>query len=227
MPTWVSGKRYAMHVHSIERWQHHHAFLGGRHDRHERRTWFVVALTLAMMIVEVVGGTLFGSMAVVADGWHMSTHAGALGIAGFAYRFARKHAHDPRFTFGTGKLGELAGFASAIILVLVALFIGYESVQRIYAPAAISFNEAIGIAVIGLAVNVISAFILRDDHQHNQGHAHHNQHHHHHGHHDTNLRAAYLHVLADALTSVLAIAALLAARYYGWLWIDPAAGIVG
>jgi cation diffusion facilitator family transporter len=129
-----------MHAHSLEQWQHNHAFLGARHDRHERRTWFVVALTAVMMVAEIVGGTWFGSMALVADGWHMSTHAGALGIAGFAYHFSRKHAHDPRFTFGTGKLGELAGFASAVILILVAIFIGYESTQRIIAPVAISFN---------------------------------------------------------------------------------------
>ena len=218
-----------MHAHSIERWQHHHAFLGAKHDRHERRTWFAVALTAVMMIAEIVGGTWFGSMALVADGWHMSTHAGALAIAGFAYRFARKHAHDPRFTFGTGKLGELAGFASAVILVLVALFIGYESVQRIIAPVAISFNQAIGVAVVGLIVNIVSAFLLREGHHehehHKHGHA--DQHHHQHAHHDANLRAAYLHVLADALTSVLAILALLAARYYGWVWMDPAAGIIG
>ena len=218
-----------MHVHSIEQWQHHHAFLGAKHDRHERRTWFVVVLTSVMMVAEIVGGTWFGSMALVADGWHMSTHAGALAIAGFAYHFARKHAHDPRFTFGTGKLGELAGFASAVILVLVALFIGYESVQRIIAPVAISFNQAIGVAVIGLIVNIVSAFLLREDHHEHEyhGHGHHGQHHHRHAHHDTNLRAAYFHVLADALTSVLAILALLAARYYGWVWMDPAAGIIG
>jgi cation diffusion facilitator family transporter len=216
-----------MHAHSIEHWQHRHAFLGARHDRHERRTWFVVALTAVMMVAEIIGGTWFGSMALVADGWHMSTHAGALAIAGFAYWFARRHVQDPRFTFGTGKLGELAGFASAIILVLVALFIGYESVQRILAPVAISFNEAIAIAVVGLAVNVVSAFLLREDHEdHEHQHGGH-QGHHHHGHHDTNLRAAYVHVLADALTSVLAIVALLAARYYGWVWMDPAVGIIG
>lgn len=206
------------------------AFLGAKHDRHERRTWFVVAITAVMMIAEIVGGAWFGSMALVADGWHMSTHAGALAIAGFAYRFARKYAHDPRFTFGTGKLGELAGFASAVILILVALFIGYESVQRIIAPVAISFSQAIGVATIGLIVNIVSAFLLRDDHHDHEQHGHDRHardHHHHHGHHDTNIRAAYLHVLADALTSVLAILALLAARYYGWVWMDPAAGIIG
>ena len=217
-----------MHAHSIEPWQHHHAFLGARHDRNERRSWFVVALTAVMMVAEIIGGTLFGSMALVADGWHMSTHAGALAIAAFAYRFARKHAHDSRFTFGTGKLGELAGFASAIILVLIALLIGYESMQRMLAPVAISFDEAIAIAVVGLAVNIVSALLLRED-QHDHGGHHHGHHDHHHGHrhHDSNLRAAYMHVLADALTSVLAIGALLAARFYGWIWMDPAVGLIG
>jgi cation diffusion facilitator family transporter len=180
------------------------------------------ASAAAMMVAEIAGGSIFGSMALVADGWHMSTHAAALSIAGFAYWFARKHAHDPRFTFGTGKLGELAGFASAVILGLVALFIGYESVQRILAPITISFNEAIAIAVVGLGVNIFSAFLLREDHDHHEHHGHA-----HHGHHDTNLRAAYVHVLADALTSVLAIVALLAARFYGWVWMDPAVGMIG
>src|SRR4030081_1531005 len=173
-----------MHTHSIDRWAHDHVFLGSDHDRHERRTWLVVVLTATMLVAEIIGGHVFGSMAVVADGWHMSTHATALPIAALSYRFARKHAHDPRFTFGTGKLGELAGFASAVILALVALFIGYESVQRIFAPVAISYNEAIAIAVVGLGVNIFSAFLLRDDHDHHE--------HHHHGHHDTNLRAAYV-----------------------------------
>jgi cation diffusion facilitator family transporter len=221
---------HTMHAHSIHQWQHRHAFLGTSHDRHARRTWLVVALTAAMMVAEIAGGSIFGSMALVADGWHMSTHAGALAIAGFAYHFARKHADDPRFAFGTGKLGELAGFASAVILALVALFIGYESVQRMLAPVPIIFTEAITIAVLGLGVNLVSAFLLRDDHDHHDEHHGHGQgdaHHHHHDHHDTNLRAAYLHVLADALTSVLAIAALLAARYYGWVWMDPAVGIIG
>lgn len=215
-----------MHTHSIERWEHQHAFLGEGHDRHERRTWFVVALTAVMMVAEIVGGSWFGSMALVADGWHMSTHAGALAIAGFAYHFARKHAHDPRFTFGTGKLGELAGFASAIILVIVALLIGYESLQRILSPVAIHFDEAIAIAVLGLAVNVASAWLLRDDHHHGHDDHDHDEHQHHGHHHDTNLRAAYLHVVADALTSVLAIVALLTARFYGWVWMDPAVGII-
>jgi cation diffusion facilitator family transporter len=210
-----------MHSHSIDRWQHRHAFLGASHDRHERRTWFVVALTAVMMIAEIIGGTIFGSMALVADGWHMATHAAALAIAGFAYHFASRHVHDPRFTFGTGKLGELAGFASALILALVAILIGYESIQRILSPIAIQLPEAIAIAVLGLAVNVVSAVLLREDHgQHEHDH-------HAHHHHDTNLRAAYLHVLADALTSVLAIAALLASLYFGWTWMDAGVGIIG
>jgi cation diffusion facilitator family transporter len=214
-----------VHAHSIDHWRHRHAFLGVQHDRNERRAWFVVALTVTMMVVEIVGGTMFGSMALVADGWHMSTHAAALSIAGFAYWFARKHTHDPRFTFGTGKIGELAGFASAVILGLVALFIGYESVQRILAPVTISYSEAILIAVVGLGVNVLSAFLLRDDDEH--GHHHHHDDHAHGEHHDTNFRAAYVHVLADALTSVLAIIALLSARFYGWVWMDPAVGLIG
>jgi cation diffusion facilitator family transporter len=213
-----------MHTHSLEPWTHRHAFLGARHDRHARRTWFVVALTAVMMVAEIVGGTVFGSMALVADGWHMSTHAGALAIAGFAYHFARKHSDDPRFTFGTGKLGELAGFASAVMLALAALLIAFESAQRLLSPVSISFNEAIAIAVIGLAVNVVSALLLREDHEHHHDHEHHD---HHHRHGDTNLQAAYLHVLADALTSVLAIVGLLAARFCGWVWMDPAVGLVG
>jgi cation diffusion facilitator family transporter len=213
-----------MHTHSLEPWTHQHAFLGARHDRHARRTWFVVALTAVMMVAEIVGGTMFGSMALVADGWHMSTHAAALAIAGFAYHFAREHSQDPRFTFGTGKLGELAGFASAVMLALVALLIAYESAHRMLSPVPISFNEAIAIAIMGLAVNVVSALLLREDHDHHDDHEHHD---HHDRHVDTNLRAAYLHVLADALTSVLAIVGLLAARFYGWVWMDPAVGIVG
>jgi cation diffusion facilitator family transporter len=159
-----------MHTHSLEPWQHSHIFLGATHDRHEFRTWCVVALTLAMMLGEIVGGTFFGSMAVIADGWHMSTHAGALGIAAFAYRFARRHAHDPRFSFGTGKLGELAGFASAVILALIALAIGYEALIRLTAPVAIHFPEAIGLAALGLAVNLASAWLLfdKDDHRGHQ-----------------------------------------------------------
>jgi cation diffusion facilitator family transporter len=222
-----------MHHDNIAVWRHDHIFLGEAHDRNERRTWFVVALTLAMMVAEIAGGMIFGSMALLADGWHMSTHAAALGIAALAYRYARKHARDPRFTFGTGKLGELAGFASAIILAVVAALIGYESSIRLYTPVTINFSEATLIAFVGLAVNLLSAWLLFDhgDHGHHhagvQGHAH-DDHDHHHGHgHDGNLRAAYLHVLADAVTSVLAITALVAGRFFGWNWLDPVMGIVG
>jgi cation diffusion facilitator family transporter len=187
-----------------------------------------------MMVAEIVAGTIFGSMALVADGWHMSTHAAALTIAALAYRLARKHAHDRAFAFGTGKLGELAGFASAIILALISLLIGYESVVRLLSPVAIHFSEAILVAAIGLGVNLVSAWLLFDDHHHaHTGHDHHQAgadehlHHHAHAHHDTNLRAAYVHVLADALTSVLALVALLAGQFYGWVWLDPVIGIVG
>ena len=206
-----------MHTHSLEPWSHGHVFLGDRHDRHARRTWAVVALTAVTMVVEIAGGTWFGSMALVADGWHMSTHAAALGIAALAYRFARRHAEDPRFTFGTGKFGDLAAFASAIILGLVALLIGAESVDRLLHPAPIGFGQAIPIAILGLAVNLASVWLLHDDHDDHGHHGHAHGGHSHGGHgghghgghgHDTNFRAAYIHVLADALTSVLAIAAL-------------------
>ena len=215
-----------MHSHSVDRWQHSHVFLGASHDRHERRTWAVVVLTAAMMVAEIVGGTLFGSMAVVADGWHMSTHAGALAIAALAYRFARRHAGDSRFAFGTAKIGELAAFASALLLALIALLVGYEAVQRLHAPVSIDFTQATWLAVVGLAINLISAWLLADDHHHHQDGADHDHHHHDH-HHDSNLRAAYVHVLADAMTSVLAIVALLAGRFYGWVWLDPVMALVG
>ncbi|MEG9528614.1 MAG: CDF family Co(II)/Ni(II) efflux transporter DmeF [Hyphomicrobiales bacterium] len=214
-----------MHSHSLEPWTHGHVFLGDRHDRHARRTWAVVTLTAATMVAEILGGTWFGSMALVADGWHMSTHAAALGIAALAYHFARRHADDPRFSFGTGKFGDLAAFASAIILGLIALLIGAESLDRLLHPVAIGFGPAIPIAVLGLAVNVASVWLLHDDHDAGDGgHAHGG---HSHGGHDTNFRAAYIHVLADALTSVLAIAALLGGRYLGLAWLDPAMGLVG
>jgi len=201
---------------------HEHVFLGDNHDRNARRTWLVIALTATMMVVEITAGSLFGSMALTADGWHMSTHAAAMLIAALAYLYARRNARNPRFTFGTGKLGDLAGFASAVVLALIALLIGWESLIRFYSPVAINFSQAIFVAVIGLAVNLLSAWLLRDDHEHHHGHSHD---HAHPG--DNNLRAAYLHVLADALTSVLAIAALVLGSLYGWNWMDPAMGIVG
>ena len=211
-----------MHAHSLSTWRHEHVFLGEAHQRNERRTWAVVGLTAAMMVAEIVGGTVFGSMALLADGWHMSTHAGALAIGAGAYRYARRHARDPRFAFGTGKLGDLAGFTSAIVLAMVSLGIAYESVMRLFQPVAIHYGEATAIAVVGLAVNLLSARLLWDDHHHD-----HHDHEGHHHHHDHNLRSAYWHVLADAFTSVLAIAGLLAAWSWGWTRLDPAIGIFG
>ena len=233
----------------------HGPFLGAQHDRNERRTWIVVGVTAAMMVGEVVGGSLYGSMALVADGWHMATHAAALTIAALAYRFARIHANDPRFVFGTGKVGELAAFASAVALGVAALMIGWESLLRLFNPRAIHFEQAIAIAVLGLIVNLASAALLhqgehghdhghghgsgrdhgRHDHAHDHDHDHHDHDHHDHAHdhdaqkhhHDNNLRAAYLHVLADALTSVAAIVALLSGRYLGWTFMDPLIGIAG
>src|SRR4029453_4247709 len=149
-----------MHSHMLDDWRHDHVFLGAAHDRNERRTWIVVGLTTTMMVAEIAGGTLFGSMALLADGWHMSTHAAALAIAAFAYRFARSHARDPRFTFGTGKLGDLAGFASAVVLAVISLGIGYESVVRLLDPVSIRYAEATAIAALGLGVNLLSAWLL-------------------------------------------------------------------
>lgn len=200
-----------------------HIYLPQMHDRNARRTHWVIALTLVTMVVEIAAGWLTGSMALLADGFHMATHAGALAIAGLAYAFARRHARNARFTFGTGKVGDLAGFASAILLAVAALGIAVESALRLFNMRAIHFNDALLVAAIGLAVNLVSAWMLMERHHHDHGH----DHHHHHAHADTNLRAAYLHVLADALTSVAAIAALLAGRYLGWLWLDPLIGIAG
>lgn len=212
---------------------HHHVFLGAEHQRNERRVWLVIALTASMMVAEILAGKLYGSMALVADGWHMSTHAGAMLITALAYGYARRHADNPRFSFGTGKMGDLAGFASAVVLAIVALLIAWESFLRLTDPVPIRFEQAIAVAVIGLVVNLVSARLLHGGPgHHHHGHDHRHDHHHadhdhgRHGH-DNNLRAAYLHVLADALTSVLAIAALLVGRSYGWLWADPAMGVVG
>ncbi|QZP32030.1 CDF family Co(II)/Ni(II) efflux transporter DmeF [Pseudomonas sp. DR48] len=206
---------------------HDHMFLGASHDENARRTWWVVALTFVMMIGEIAAGYLTGSMALLADGFHMATHVVALGIAAAAYGFARRHASNARYSFGTGKVGDLAGFASAMVLGLVSLGIAVESVLRLFQPTTVAFTEATVIAVVGLAVNIASAFLLMGHHGHH-GHDHGHSHDHDHGHHhDNNLRSAYVHVLADALTSVLAIAALLAGRYLGWVWLDPAMGIVG
>jgi cation diffusion facilitator family transporter len=223
--------------------QHSHVFLGEGHEHAEKRTWGVIWLCGAMMVVEIVGGLMFGSIALVADGLHMITHAGALLLAALAYRYARRHATDARFTFGTGKLGDLAGFTSAIVLAMIALLIGWEAVQRLFAPVPIAFSEAIPIACLGLAVNVASAWMLSGGHHahaHDHGHDHPHDHGpkghnddpgHDHGHHaahrDNNMRAAVIHVIADAAVSVLVIVGLLLARAFDWLWMDPLAGIVG
>jgi cation diffusion facilitator family transporter len=278
---------------------HSHVFLGEGHDANERKTWAVIILCGIMMLVEIVGGSLFGSLALIADGLHMSTHAGAMLIAALAYTYARRHATDNRFVFGTGKLGDLAGFTSAIVLAIIALLIGYEAIERFIDPVGISFNEAIPIAVVGLVVNIVSAWLLSDgdhpghSHSHGEGmryrevaaevrapfrpgahqhaaHDHGGDHNHgghddahshsgdhdHHGHdhdhsdghtqvaahphaathagtpaqattRDNSIRSAYAHVLADAFVSVLAITGLILAKVYGWLWMDPLAGIIG
>ena len=308
---------------AVETFPHSHVFLGAGHEKSERKTWAVIWLCGAMMLLEIVGGSLFGSIALVADGMHMSTHAGALLLAALAYSYARKHSGDPRFTFGTGKLGDLAGFTSAVVLAMIALLIGYEAISRLIAPVSIHFREAIPIAILGLTVNVTSAWLLTrgGDHHHGFGHAHAHggdedhriatsngdvilgifendhppvfrlradhpipanavtietvrpdgtrhvfalaeldgylqsieeipephafvahvhlanesypvifeEHQHGHGaaHRDNNMRAAIIHVMADAAVSVLVIVGLLLARTFGWLWMDPLAGIVG
>jgi cation diffusion facilitator family transporter len=214
-----------MHTHSLDRHMHDHVFLGDKHAQNERRTWFVVALTLVMMAGEIAAGSFFGSMALLADGWHMGTHAAALGIAGAAYLFARRQTGNARFSFGTGKFGDLAAFSSALILGIIAIQIAYESVLRLMSPVPIVYGEAIAVACLGLAVNLLSAWLLRGHHDHH-GHAHAHDHDDHH-HRDNNFRAAYVHVLADAATSVLAIAALVVAMLSGWSWTDPAVGIIG
>ena len=205
---------------------HPHDFLGAAHDDNARRTRWVVALTAAMMIGEIVAGYLTGSMALLADGFHMATHAGALGVAAAAYVYAKRHVANPRYSFGTGKVGELAGFASALILFMIALGIAIVSAIRLANPVPVAFGDATLVAVLGLAVNIASAFLLSGSPGHDHGHDHDHHHGHSHGH-DNNMRAAYIHVLADALTSVLAIVALLAGRYLGWIWLDPLMGIVG
>lgn len=202
-----------------------HIYLAHGHDRNARRTLWVVALTALCMVAEIVAGWMTGSMALLADGFHMATHAGALAVAAGAYAFARRHARNARFTFGTGKVGDLAGFASALMLGLASLGIALESARRLLEPQTVDFADATWVAVIGLAVNLVSALLLMDGGHHHHDHGHSDNHHAHGP--DNNLRAAYLHVLADALTSVAAIVALLAGRYLGWLWLDPAIGIVG
>lgn len=213
--------------HAAEKWQHTHNFASVS-DAGERNTRYVLYLTVVTMIVEIVAGTVYGSMALLADGWHMGTHAAAFMITLFAYHYARKHANNPDFSFGTGKVSVLGGFTSAIALGLVALIMLVESVIRVFSPHQIHFNEAIMVAIIGLTVNVISVFLLKDHHTHSHSHGHTAEDGHEHTQtHDHNLKAAYFHVLADALTSILAIGALLLGKLYGLNWLDPIMGIVG
>jgi cation diffusion facilitator family transporter len=212
-----------MHISTLESWRHSHNYLIDT-GRAEKSTLRVMVMTAAMMVVEIVAGMIFGSMALLADGWHMATHVAAFGITLFVYRYARSHAENPRFTFGTGKVSVLGGFASAVALAVVALVMALESLLRLFQPEAIHFNEAIGVAVAGLLVNLVSGYMLHE-HQHHDEHDH--QHHGHEHGHDHNLRAAYLHVLADALTSLLAIVALTIGKIWGWIWLDPVMGLVG
>lgn len=203
--------------------QHSHDFVS-HNQKGEKRTLYVLILTVTTMVVEIAAGTMFGSMALLADGWHMGTHAAAFCITLFAYRYAKQNAHNDRFSFGTGKVSVLGGFTSAIALGIVALMMMVESIHRLFNPESIQFNEAIMVAVIGLVVNLASMLLLQDHHHH--GHDHHDHHDHEH-HHDHNLTAAYFHVLADTLTSLLAIVALIVGKFYGWIWLDAMMGIVG
>ena len=226
-----------MHSHDTDDWTHEHSFGQEQVQAGERKTIAVIVITAIMMVVEIAAGLAFGSMALLADGLHMASHTVAIGIAAFAYIYARRKAFDPRFNFGTGKVNPLAGFGSAVLLIIFALFMAWESVLRFINPVDIAFNQAIVVAVLGLVVNGVSAVILSQspghdhghghghDHEHEQAHDHGHDHDHHH--HDHNLRAAYIHVIADALTSLLAIFALLAGKFFGLNWLDPVMGIVG
>ena len=224
-----------MHEHEgLRDWEHDHNYLTAQHSHAERNTWRVIVLTAVMMVVEVIAGTMLGSMALLADGWHMASHVSALGISAFAYAYARRHAANARYSFGTWKVGVLGGFSSAVVLGVIAALIAWESLGRFAEPLAIDFDDAILVACIGLAVNLLSAWMLDVPHEHEHGHGEGNDEPAHvaagaHGaaHHDHNLRAAYMHVVADALTSVFAIAALLTGKYLGWVWMDPLMGVVG
>ena len=219
------------HDHGL--WTHDHRFLGHGHERAESRARLAAIVTAVFMAVEIAAGLVFRSMALLADGVHMATHVGALGLAAGAYWLARRHAADTRFTFGSGKFGDLAAFASAIVLGVAGLGVAIESVERLLSPVAVDYRNALFIAGIGLAVNVICAFILADAHGHAHGDAHDHGHHHDHSHGhshgsgDNNMRAAYVHVLADAATSVLALLALAGGLFYGVRWLDPLVGLVG
>ncbi len=209
-----------MHIKSLNKWQHHHQF-DQDSSQHERNTISVVLLTFVMMVVELIAGYSFGSMSLLADGWHMGTHVAALSVTVLAYRYARHRRNDPRFTFGTGKVSDLGGFASATTLAIVAVIMVLESTERFFTPSAIQFDEAIGVAIVGLLVNLACAILLRENPRHTHGDDRE------HRHQDHNLRAAYLHVIADAMTSILAIFALLVGKLAGWVWVDPLMGIVG
>ena len=218
-----------MHTHDMSKWSHDHLFAEDSHAA-ERGTRLVMWITAAMMVIEIIAGWWFNSMALLADGWHMSSHAVAIGVSAFAYATARRYARDPRFAFGTWKIEVLGGFASAIFLLGVAGMMIVASVERIFAPQAIHYQEAMIVAAIGLAVNIVCAMILGNAHDHHHGHG--NSDNHDHGHdqahgHDLNLKSAYIHVIADAATSVLAIIALVGGWFYGWSWLDPMMGIVG
>lgn len=226
-----------MHTENLSAWTHDHVFDPGN-EKAERSTRAVMWITLAMMIIEIAAGWWFNSMALLADGWHMSSHALAIGLSALAYAAARRYARDRRFAFGTWKIEVLGGFASAIALLGVAGLMVVASIERILSPEPIHYREAIVVAILGLVVNVACALILghaHHDHDHAHGHAHdhdhghghHHDHHGHHGHHDLNLRSAYLHVIADAATSLLAIVALIGGWLYGWSWLDPVMGIAG
>lgn len=214
-----------MHAHDLSRWTHHHVF-NESNPAAERGTRAVMWITAAMMVVEIFAGGWFNSMALLADGWHMSSHAFAIGLSAFAYSAARRYSNDPRFAFGTWKIEILGGFASAIFLLGVAALMIFGSVERIFSPRPIHYQEAIVVAFIGLAVNIVCALILGNAH-HGHHHSDERQEHSHPHHHDLNLKSAYLHVIADAATSVLAIIALAGGWLYGWSWLDPVMGIVG
>lgn len=206
------------HDHGL--WTHDHVFLGHGHERAEARARAAAGVTALFMVVEIGAGVLFRSMALLADGIHMATHVGALGLAAAAYWLARRHASNARFTFGSGKFGDLAAFASAVVLGVIAAGVAFESVGRLLAPVAVAYRDALIIAAIGLAVNVICAFILADSHDHDHAHDHHHAR-------DHNMRAAYIHVLADAATSILALAALAGGLFFGLSWLDPLVGLIG
>ena len=212
----------------LENLSHSHSF-DGTNQRAKRNTLYVTVLTFIMMIAEITAGIIYNSMALLADGWHMSSHALALGLSFFAYAMATKYKNDLRFSFGTFKIEILGAYTSAILLIVVAFFMAFHSIERFLNPIDISYKEAIFVAVLGLIINLICAWLLKDDHSHHHhGHDEHHHHEHSHSHHDDmNLKAAYIHVLADALTSILAIIALIAGLIWGAVWLDPIMGIVG